>query len=85
MAFLRDLQLIQRRRRVVFSQAHDAVLVEVGEYEPRITKSLSRTRRAGMILVKVLRPVSCYLPTGIFRHHATIWRVYIPMINMGTQ
>ena len=31
---LGHLQLIQRRRRVVFSQAHDAVLVEVGEYEP---------------------------------------------------
>ena len=73
--FLCDLQLIDRRRRVLLCQLDEDILVEVGENEPGI---------AQMVLVKILRTVSCYLPTGIFRHHATIWRVYIPMINMGT-
>ena len=64
--FLSNLQLIQRRRRVVFSQAHDAVLVEIGENEPRITQ---------MVLMEILRPVPCYLPASVLRHHTAVRRI----------
>lgn len=60
---LRNLQLIDRRRRVFLRQLDEAILVEVGEYEPGIAK---------MILIEVLRPVPGDRTSGILRHHAAI-------------